>query len=89
MSKFSLIAAALLGIPAPAFAQIVFVDAPSTPPPTTADKMNSDAEKIECRTENELGSRLERHLVCLTKEQWWAFEQESRQRMQEWGRLSH
>jgi hypothetical protein len=84
MSKFSLIAAALFGVAAPATAQIVFVDAPQIAPPTTADKSKSDTEKIECRAENQLGSRLGRHQVCLTKEQWWAYEQEDKQRVQQW-----
>jgi len=84
MSKSSLIAAALFVIPAPAVAQIVFVDPPAIAPPTRADKAKSDTEKIECRAEDTLGSRLERHQVCLTKEQWWAYEQEDKQRVQEW-----
>jgi len=88
MFKSSLIVAALLAIPAPALAQIVFVDPPPPiAPPTRADMMKSDTDKIECRAENTLGSRLGRHQVCLTKEQWWAFEQEARQRVQDWGRL--
>ena len=88
MSKFSLIAAAFLAMPAPALAQIVFVDPPpQIAPPTRADRMTSDTEKIVCRAENPTGTRLDRHQVCLTNEQWWAFEQEARQRMQEWGRL--
>jgi len=84
MSKTSLIAAALFVIPAPAVAQIVFVDAPPIAPPTKMDKSKSDTEKIECRAENQLGSRLGRHQVCLTKEQWWAYEQEDKQRVQQW-----
>jgi hypothetical protein len=87
MSKSSLIAAALLATPAPAVAQIVFVDAPPIAPPTKAERMKSDTDKIECRAENPLGTRLGRHQVCLTKDQWWAYEQEARQRVQEWGRL--
>jgi hypothetical protein len=87
MRTFPLIAAALLAIPAPALAQIVFVDSPSVPPPTKAEKGKSDWDKIQCRAEDDLGSRLARHQVCLTKWQWYAYEQEAKQRVYDWQRI--
>jgi len=87
MSKLPLIAAALLAIPAPALAQIVFVDTPPLAPPTKADKSKSDWDKIQCRAEDETGSRLRREQVCLTKWQWWAYEQEAKQRVYDWQRI--
>ena len=92
MSKFAIIAAALLAVPAPAFAQIIFVDDLSKFTPTQADKAKSDLDKLVCRSQDVLGSRLERHQVCLTKQQWFSYEQEAKQRVQQWqiiGLTSH
>ena len=84
MSKSLLVAAALLLNSAPALAQIVIVDSPPVPPPTKSDQARSDWDKIQCRSEGVTGSRLERHQVCLTRWQWWAYEQEAKQRVQQW-----
>ena len=92
MSKFAIIAAALLAVPAPVFAQIIFVDDLSKFTPTKADQFKSDLDKVVCRSEDVLGSRLERHQVCLTKQQWFSYEQEAKQRVQQWqiiGLTSH
>jgi hypothetical protein len=87
MSSFPVVAAVLLMVPTPVLAQIVFEDPPPKVAPTKASNLKSDWDKIECRAEDVLGSRLERHLVCLTKWQWWANEQETKQRVREWERL--
>ena len=87
MLKFAFIGAALVAAPAPALAQIVFVDPPSHFELTKADKFKSDLDKVECRSEDVLGSRLERHQVCLTKEQWFSYEQEAKQRVYDWQRI--
>ena len=92
MSKFALIAAALLAVPAPVFAQIIFVDDLSKFTQTKSDKSKSDLDKLICRSEDSLGSRLDRHQVCLTKQQWFSYEQEAKQRVQQWqiiGLTSH
>jgi hypothetical protein len=70
--------ALLLVLPAPALAQIVFQDAPVVPPPTKAEKSKSDMDKIVCRSQETIGSRLERQQVCLTKQQWLSAEQEAK-----------
>ena len=84
MLKFPLIAAALSAVPFPAIAQIVFQDVPVHVQPSKIAPAKSDWDKIECRAEDVLGSRLERRKVCLTKWQWFAFEQEEKQRLQQW-----
>ncbi|NUQ17545.1 MAG: hypothetical protein HOP95_03690 [Sphingomonas sp.] len=87
MSKFVFIAVALLAVPAPLFAQIVFQDDLTKFTPTKADKNKSDLDKLVCRSQDVLGSRLERHQVCLTKEQWFSYEQEAKQRVYDWQRI--
>ena len=87
MLKIALLAAGLLAVPAPVLAQIVFVDPPPQFTPTKADKAKSDWDKVECRSEDALGSRLDRHQVCLTKWQWWSYEQEAKQRAYDWQRI--
>jgi hypothetical protein len=78
MSKLACLTALLLVLPAPALAQIVFQDAPVVPPPTKAEKSKSDMDKIVCRSQETIGSRLERQQVCLTKQQWLSAEQEAK-----------
>lgn len=81
MSKLSYLVAALLIIPAPALAQITFQDSPAFAPPTKAEKSKSDLDKVVCRSQDTLGSRLERHQVCMTKQQWWTYEQENKNKV--------
>ena len=78
MSKFAYLIAALIVLPAPAVAQILIQDAPAVPPPTRAEKSKSDLDKVVCRSQTEIGSRLERHQVCMTKQQWWTYEQDTK-----------
>jgi hypothetical protein len=79
MSKLACIAATLFVIPTPVLAQIVFVDVPTKVEPTKADSPKSDTDKIECRTQDTTGTRLGRHVVCLTREQWWLYEHEQKE----------
>ena len=77
MSKFALITAALLVDPSPLLAQIVFDDSPAPPAaPAKGPRAKSDVDKVECRMQDTLGSRLQAHQVCKTKSQWFAYEQE-------------
>lgn len=84
MSKLTLIAAALLALPAPALAQIVFEGDLTKFVPTKAEKAKSDLDHLECRAQDVLGSRLQRHQVCLTKAQWQIYDQEEKQAVHDW-----
>ena len=82
MSRLVYVAAAMLVIPAPTFAQIIFEDDNPLPPKTAPAKavtkakgMKTDLENVVCRMEDSLRSRLDRHMVCLTKDQWFTYDQ--------------
>lgn len=83
MSKLPLIVAALLVVPAPGLAKIVFQESAPRHSPPKAENAKSDLDNIECRNEDVTGSRLKAHQVCLTRQQWWSYEQEDKQRLQE------
>ena len=83
MSKLALLTAGLLIIPAPVAAQITVDDAPIKVA-LAKPNLKSDLDRIECRAEDTTGSRLQRNRVCLTKQQWWSYEQEAKQRVQQW-----
>lgn len=83
MSKLPPIAAALLVVPAPGLTQIVFQEPAHRHAPPKAENAKSDLDNIECRNEDVTGSRLKAHQVCLTKQQWWSYEQEDKQKLQE------
>lgn len=83
MPKLRYIAAAALIIPAPALAQIVFQDSPATTAAPTKGGQKSDVDKVECRMQDTLGSRLQAHKVCMTKQQWWQAEQDNKRKVQE------
>lgn len=87
MSKLPFLAAALFLIPAPVLAQIVIVENPPMPLPTKSTAANSDWDKLECRSQDVLGSRLQRHQVCLTKWQWFTYEQEEKDMVYDWQRI--
>ena len=76
MSKLVYITAALMVIPAPAMAQIVFDDSPPSATPAKGAKAKSDVDKVICRMQDTVGSRLQAHQVCMTKSQWFAYEQQ-------------
>jgi len=85
MSKLAYITAAILVIPAPALAQIVFQDTPpaAAPAPAKAPGVPSDLDKIECRMQETIGSRLQAHKVCMTKQQWFQAEQDEKNKVKE------
>jgi hypothetical protein len=76
MSKLAYITAALMVIPAPAVAQIVFDDSPPLATPAKGTKAKSDVDKVICRSQDTIGSKLQAHQVCMTKSQWFAYEQQ-------------
>ena len=78
MSKLAYIAASFLLTPTPVLAQIAFQDAPATP--AKAPGAKSDLDKLQCRSQDTLGSRLQSHQVCMTKQQWWQYEQDNKQK---------
>lgn len=78
MSKLAYVTAALLLIPAPALAQISFQDSPAVAPAPKAQTTKSDLDKVVCRSQDTIGSRLERHQICMTKQQWLTAEQEAK-----------
>ena len=82
MLKFAYMAAALVLAPMPAFAQIVFDDTPATAAPTKAVG-KSDLDKLVCRVQDTIGSRVQAHKVCLTKQQWFQAEQDEKNKLKE------
>lgn len=74
MSRLAWITAAVLLMPAPAVAQIVFDDSPPPAVPAKGAKAKSDVDKVICRSQDEIGSRLKTHQVCLTLDQWRTYE---------------
>lgn len=92
MSKLAFLTAALVAISVPAAAQIAFGDTDQAPKPVKTAKPSKDSDKLVCRSQDSLGSRLDRKQVCMTKEQWAANEQEAKQKvhdMQVIGLTSH
>ncbi|MGE5562326.1 MAG: hypothetical protein ACM3ZV_03355 [Bacillota bacterium] len=82
MLKFAYMAAALMLAPAPAFAQIVFDDNGTTAAPAKP-ALKSDLDKIVCRMQDTIGSRVQAHKVCLTKQQWFQAEQDEKNKVKE------
>lgn len=82
MKLFAYIGAAMALIPAPSLAQIVIEDSPAAA--TTAKPgVRSDLDKVVCRMQDTLGSRLQAHKVCMTKQQWWQAEQDNKRKVEE------
>lgn len=86
MPKIAFIVAAAAFLPAPALAQIVFDNPP--PAPVRVAGTKSDVSKLECRSQDTLGSRLQAHQVCMTKQQWFQFEQDNKQKAAELQQLT-
>jgi hypothetical protein len=78
MLKFAFLTVSLLAA-APALAQPAPLAAPAQPQQTAAvDKKENPLDKIICRTEDTLGSRLKAHKVCATLREWKDQEDENR-----------
>ena len=78
--KFGYVLVASLLAPAPLSAQIVFDDQPATAQPT---KAKNDLDKVVCRSEEEIGSRLRQHKVCMTVQQWKQYQDDYKEQVQE------
>ncbi len=87
MSKlaYTVAVVALSIISSPAPAQIVFDNSAPPPPPAAAKsaKPMTDLNKVVCRTQEEIGSRLQNHKVCMTNDQWKVYAQQYKDQVQE------
>lgn len=78
MLKFAILTVSFLA-GAPALAQPAPPAAPAQPQQTAAvDKKQNPLDKIICRTEDTVGSRLKAHKVCATLREWKDQEDENR-----------
>ena len=92
MRNLALISALSLIIPAPALAQITFVDTQTKVASTDPLHLKSDDDKIICRMQDNTGSRVRSNKLCLTKSQWWQYEHEEKewvQRIQQLASIGH
>ena len=88
MSKLAytvaVVALSIMSSPAPA--QIVFDNSAPPPPPAAAKsaKPMTDLNKVVCRVrEEEIGSRLQNHKVCMTNDQWKVYAQQYKDQVRE------
>jgi hypothetical protein len=77
--KVGYLVAALAVIPVPSFAQPQTQVALAAPKPSA----KSDVDKVVCRMQDEIGSRLRAHKVCMTVGQWRENEREYKEHLQE------
>jgi hypothetical protein len=71
--------AVLIAVAAPAVAQTA---APPPPPTANAAPKQNPLDKVICRTEDTVGSRLGAHRVCATLREWQDQEQENREALE-------
>jgi hypothetical protein len=79
MTKLPCLLAAII-VAAPVAAQTP--PAATQPPPTNAKK--SDADKLVCQRQDEIGSRLNAKKVCMTVKEWQEFRSQSRENLERW-----
>jgi hypothetical protein len=72
-----------MAVSAPVLAQTQTLAVPTPVPPANSATSKSDLDKVECRQEDTIGSRLQSKKVCMTKQQWFAYEQEAKQKLHE------
>jgi hypothetical protein len=77
MVKSVILVAAGLAVGMPAAAQTTL-----QPQPVQAATAKSDVNKLICKKEEQIGSRLGAKKVCLTQEQWQARTSEDRQQLE-------
>ena len=70
MVRIGYIFVALLAVPAPGGAQIVFDDNPPAATPAKSTNVKADNSVVVCKMQDELGSPVNRHKVCLTHGRW-------------------
>ena len=83
MLKLACITAVLLAVPTSVLAQTQTQPVPVPVAPANASKAKSDVDKVVCRSEDTIGSRLEARQVCMTRQQWQQYEAENRQKTQD------
>jgi hypothetical protein len=88
MMRFSLIIAGLSMVSGAAVAQIAAQPVPVPVPPAKIAKSKSDLDKVICRSQDTLGSRLQAHQVCMTLEQWQQYQYDNRDKAAEMQGLS-
>ena len=84
MAKYAWIAGAVVAIAAPVLAQ--GTTAPKSQQTATSDK--SDVNRIVCKKEETIGSRLGSKKVCLTVQEWEDLAKSSREDTESWQRLA-
>jgi len=72
---------AILAVSMPAYAQTAAPPAPQTQPAAPVAKQDP-LDKVVCRTEETVGSRLKKHKVCATIREWQDMESENRQEVE-------
>lgn len=77
------LATALLLLPAPLFAQVPSQAVPTPVPPAGATMAKNDINKVVCEMEEQIGSRLQAHKVCMTVQQWLQFKQDNREKTEQ------
>jgi hypothetical protein len=75
-------AAALLALPSPSVAQIVFDDSPAATPAKAGKEAQAGDDKVICRMQEEIGSRLDRKRVCMTAGQWRQYEADNKEKVE-------
>jgi hypothetical protein len=85
--KFAYIVAMSMLVAAPLSAQIVFDDN-AQPVAAQPTKAKSEVGKVVCRSQEEIGSRLRQHKVCMTVEQWQQYQRDYKDQVQEIQSLS-
>ena len=80
--KIGTIAVALLALPSPGTAQIVFDDNPPAASPSKTTNAKADDAVVVCKIQDALGSRVDRHKVCMTKGQWRQYEADDKEKVQ-------
>lgn len=72
-----LLAAAVVAAP------VAAQTAPATQPPPSNSK-KSDADKLVCQRQDEIGSRLSAKKVCMTVREWQEFRSQNRENLERW-----
>ena len=88
MMKFALMIAGFSMVSGAAVAQSASQPVPAPVPPAKISKSKSDVDKVVCKSEDTLGSRLQAHQVCMTLQQWQQYQYDNREKAQQMQGLS-